>query len=150
MKGAELILRYFALRHDRNNYSKPLSSFLDQFSGAHRQISEEKANEWAQDFKRAVDRVHFAFGKLAFRIFEKNLSSSSAFNSALYDAQMISFAETSNAKIVGGKYSPERLQREAYRLFENERFLNSIRQATSDETSVKTRIDAYTAFLNGF
>jgi len=31
MKGAELILRYFAFRHWRASYSKPLSGFLDTF-----------------------------------------------------------------------------------------------------------------------
>lgn len=150
MKGAELILRYLAFRHDRAAYKKPLSSFLDQFSSKHRLISEADANEWGKEFDRTVSRVEHAFGKLAFRIYEHDSKSSTGFNSALYDAQMIGFAETKNQKILQGKYDVKRLQIQGYRLFEDEKFLNSVRQATSDELSVKTRIETYLEFLDGY
>ncbi len=150
MKGAELILRYFAFRHDRNQYTKPLSSFLDQFSSKNRGIDEPAANDWVKDFVQTIDRVHFALGKLAFRIYEKDLKSSTAFNSALYDAQMVGFAETKNKKILEKAYQPEQLQKKAYELFENDKFINSIRQATSDEIAVKNRIEIYSQFLANF
>jgi uncharacterized protein with ParB-like and HNH nuclease domain len=57
MKGAELILRYFAFKSDRESYQKPLSSFLDQFSTKNRFFDAKKVAEMSQEFKSTVDRV---------------------------------------------------------------------------------------------
>jgi hypothetical protein len=45
MKGAELVLRYFAFRRDRANYEKPLASFLDGFSSKNKNIPEKELKE---------------------------------------------------------------------------------------------------------
>lgn len=150
MKGAELILRFFAFRYDLKEYKKPLSSFLDQFSTKNRSIPEDEVKKWGLEFETTVSRVEFGFGRLAFRIYERDLRSSTGFNSALYDAQMIAFSETKNQKIITGSYKPADLHKEAYKLFESEKFINSIRQATSDEMAVKNRIEMYQEFLENF
>jgi uncharacterized protein with ParB-like and HNH nuclease domain len=150
MKGAELVLRYFAFRHDRKNYAKPLSGFLDQFSGKHKNISEEEAARWAVEFNKTLDKVVGGFGVLAFRLYEADLVTHSAFNSALFDAQMIAFAETKNSIIIEGKYDVKLLQAAAQKLFKDEEFMSSIKQATSDDGAVKTRFEKYAALLNGF
>lgn len=148
MKGAELILRYFAFRHDRASYAKPLSSFLDQFSGKHRLIAPALVDEWSVDFAKVMDRVDFALGKRAFRIFDENTTT--AFNSALYDAQMIGFAETRNEKILNKAIDPDQFQNRVGLLFQNERFSNSIRQATSDEQAVSRRIEIFSGILANY
>lgn len=150
MKGAELILRYFAFRYDRSAYEKPLSSFLDQFSSSYRGISKATLDTWSGEFSVTLSRVSFAFGDLAFRIYDESLHAVGAFNSALYDAQMIAFAETKSSKILDQTYDAQALRKAAYQLFLDEKFFASIRQATSDEQAVKTRIDNYKAFLDGF
>ncbi len=150
MKGAELALRYFAFRHDRATYAKPLSSFLDQFSSKNRNLTAAQVDQWGQDFTIVMERVHFALGKLAFRIFEDDLQSASNFNSALYDAEMIGFAETKNAKILANDYNPEELKKRIAALFKTDKFSTSVRAATSDENAVKTRLDEFTNLLNGF
>ena len=63
---------------------------------------------------------------------------------------MIGFAETTNQKIRACNFNPQKFQREAADLFGNEKFLNSIRQATSDETAVRNRIDIYRQFLDSY
>lgn len=150
MKGAELALRFFAFRHERGSYAKPLSSFLDQFSASHRNIAETQMSQWSSEFNLALQRVSYGFGELAFRIFDTKFHAVGAFNSALYDAQMIAFAETKNSKIRDAKYAPAALRKEALNLFLDDKFYSSIRQATSDEVAVKTRIDTYKDFLDGF
>ena len=150
MHGAELVLRYFALRHARSTYTKPLSSFLDQFSSAQKGIDISLLDLWTEDFKVAVERVYSAYGKLSFRIYEADLKTSTPFNSALYDAQMIAFAETNNEGITSGTYEVERLQRRTFELFSDARFSQSIRQATSDEAAVRNRVSIYESFLANF
>jgi hypothetical protein len=73
-----------------------------------------------------------------------------AFNSALYDAEMIAFAETNNQTILGQKFDVSKFRTAVANLLKNDRFYNSVRQATSDEQSVKTRIDMFKQFLASY
>jgi Protein of unknown function DUF262 len=133
MKGAELILRYFALRDNRTNYEKPLSSFLDQYSTNTRNMSVDEVHKKESQFKILMDKVDKGLGNLAFRIYDDGRKTVTPFNSALYDAEMVGFTETKNEKIQSNNYASVDLQNHLVTLFKIERFLNSIRQATSDE-----------------
>lgn len=150
MKGAELVLRFMAFRYNRSQYAKPLSGFLDDFSSSHRNMDEKEIDSWADDFATTLDLVDFALGRLAFRIYDEKLRPNTNFNSALFDAQMIAFAETTNLAINNKDFDPNHLQRLGLSLFASERFENSIRQATSDEQAVRARIDMYLAFLQRY
>ncbi|MGJ5150984.1 DUF262 domain-containing protein [Bradyrhizobium sp. HKCCYLR1023] len=150
MKGAELILRYFSFRHNRSGYEKPLSSFLDQFSAVHRNIDKPTLDRWTKEFEEALNRTFYALQNLAYRMFDQELHAVGLFNSALFDAQMIAFSETENAKILSKDFSPESFQKKACLLFEDDKFVTSIREATSDEQAVKTRIETYKRFVDGF
>jgi hypothetical protein len=150
MKGAELILRFFALINSRASYAKPLSSFLDQYSTAVKNISEIDAQNMEAQFKSVMDRVDRGLGKLAFRVFDDARRAITPFNSALYDAEMIGFAETLNPKVKNGDYKALDLQVHLADLFKIDKFSNSIRQATSDELSVKTRIEMMIDHLDKF
>jgi Uncharacterized conserved protein len=150
MKGAELILRYFALREGRANYQKPLSSFLDAFSERNRGISEQKVAELEREFELTIHRVNAGLGRFAFRAFSENLEMQTQFNSALFDAEMIGFAETTNEEIIDGNYDKVALRKHIAHLLKSDAFTNAFRQATSDELSVKTRIAMFIQHLNGF
>jgi hypothetical protein len=150
MKGAELVLRFLAFRHHRGAYAKPLSGFLDSFTSQFRNVGAGELAVWTDEFVNTLSVVDFALGPLAFRIYDENLRPNTNFNSALYDAQMVAFAETRNPRILDRDFDPAQLRRAGLRLFASERFENSIRQATSDEQAVRARIEMYLAFLNGF
>jgi hypothetical protein len=150
MKSAELILRYFALRDNRANYQKPLSSFLDQYSTSAKNMKAEVAQRMETSFKEVMDRVDQGLGKLAFRLYDDNRKPITPFNSALYDAEMIGFTETKNDKISNKLYKQLDLQLYLARLFKIADFSNSIRQATSDEHSVKMRIKLMIEHLDHF
>jgi hypothetical protein len=150
MKGTELILRYFAFRRERGQYEKPLASFLDGFSSRNRGVDAATVKSWSDDFKKTINLIDYALGKFAFRLFEPDLSGVTAFNSALYDAEMIAFAETNNQTILGQKFDVSKFRTAVANLLKNDRFYNSVRQATSDEQSVKTRIDMFKQFLASY
>jgi hypothetical protein len=97
-----------------------------------------------------MDRVDAALDRVAFRIFDREGNAATPFNSALYDAEMIGFAETNNPMIIEGTYDKGKLKRHIAQLLASEHFLNSVRQATSDEASVRTRIDSFIQHLNAF
>ncbi|WP_199231435.1 DUF262 domain-containing protein [Falsiroseomonas bella] len=149
MKAEELILRFFALRHDRQNYQKPLSGFLDEFSSKNRDAKPADVEKWSREFLDTFQRIRAALGKHAFRLIDTH-TRLGPFNSALYDAQMIAFAETTNPRILD--YLPQDVSFQAANatLLSKSHFLTTIRQATSDESSVKNRIVLYKSLVDNF
>jgi hypothetical protein len=150
MKSAELILRFFAFRNDRAKYEKPLSGFLDRYSEKARTLTAAQVAEMSRQFKSIMDRVDAGLGRLAFRVFERDLKTSAQFNSALYDAEMIGFAETSNDKIINGNYVRSELQQYVRQIFDDKKFVDSISRATSDDQAVKNRIEIFLGHLDKF
>lgn len=150
MKGAELVLRFLAFRHDRSNYEKPLASFLDNFSSKNKNVDKKTVSAWSTDFERVIGLVDHALGKYAFRLFDPDLGGLTGFNSALYDAQMIAFAETNNQVIISKQFDVDQFRKAVGQILLDEKFYNSVRQSTSDEQSVKTRIDTFKQFLDGY
>jgi hypothetical protein len=89
-------------------------------------------------------------GRYAFRLFEPDLTGITAFNSALYDAEMIAFSETENEIILEKNFDVENFRKSVASLIKDNKFYNSVRQSTSDEQSVKTRIDMFKNFLEEY
>ncbi|WP_435655091.1 GmrSD restriction endonuclease domain-containing protein [Brucella pituitosa] len=150
MKGAELILRFFAFRHSREIYSKPLSGFLDTFTTTYRSISENELDEWTSEFLDNLNLVDYYFGKNAFKIIKPNLTTAGNFNSAIYDAQMIGMAETNSARLRGRLADRNSVQQGFVDLMTDPAFAQSVQRATSDEASVNTRISRAIQLFNRF
>lgn len=150
MKGEELVLRYLAFRHDRAAYEKPMAAFLDTFSARYRNVDKQIISEWKSDFDRAFALVDHALGRQAFRFFKLPAEATSPFNAALYDAEMVAFASTKNRKILNKAFDPADLKIAIHQLLADPKYTRSIRQATSDETAVRDRIDGMTKLLDAF
>ncbi len=150
MKGAELVLRYFAFRHNRKNYTKPLSGFLDAFSTTNRNIDKDILEKWSTDFSETLSLVNHYFGKKAFKMLRADFGTSSNFNSAIYDAQMIGFAETTSQSLRSFATPKENVQDAFVRLLEDRAFATSVQRATSDEGAVEVRVTKMIEMLNGF
>jgi hypothetical protein len=111
-------------------------------------MTEESKDRLSKEFKDAHTAVSECFGDLSFMIFDEDRSVLSRFNSALYDSQMvgISIAIENSGKVkVTRKDAAERM----LRLFKNENYLNYISRATSDDKSVKGRINLFTEAFSG-
>lgn len=150
MKGAELILRYFAMRHDRQNYEKPLAGFLDTFSAKNRNPDPQTLENWSDDFASTLDSVDHYLGKSAFKVIRPDLSTAGNFNSAVYDAQMIAFAETSSVNVQQRQANAEAVRAGFAALMNDPTFAPSVQRATSDEAAVSTRTARAVELLNGF
>lgn len=141
MKAAELVLRFFAFKEDRQNYEKPLSSFLDQFASSNRTVSQKKVEIWKAEFLKARDLCLQYFGVDAFKMYNIEQQKFGGFNSAIYDAQMIGISECRNAAVQAGDVDPARVKAAFVQLFNDAQFVGSVQRATSDETSVSRRIE---------
>lgn len=150
MKGAELILRFFAMRYNREKYEKPLSSFLDAFSATNKSISDQNWNTWRTEFLSTLDLVEHYLGKQSFKILTAEGVAAGSFNSAVFDAQMVGFAETSSNAIRNKNADVAAVRAAIAGLFGHQQFGMSVQRATSDESSVAIRINKMIELLNGF
>lgn len=141
MKGSELVLRFFAFKENRQNYEKPLSSFLDQFSSVHRNEADEVLDAWAEEFVRAKELCLQYFGTDAFKMYNQELEKFGSFNSAIFDAQMIGISECGNEKVLSGNADSMKVKSAFITLFDDTQFMASVQRATSDEVSVRRRIE---------
>lgn len=149
MKSAELVLRFFAFKQSRQDYEKPLSSFLDQFASSNRSAPADKIQVWKAEFLKAKELCLQYFGGDAFKMYNSEQNKFGGFNSAIYDAQMIGISECVNEAIRKGEADPAKVKAAFVQLFDDEQFISSVQRATSDETSVSRRIGKTIAAFDG-
>jgi hypothetical protein len=138
LKDEELILRFIALLVDGAIYERPMAEFLNKFTGRNRFAPKKTLDLWYATFATTCDAAHAAFGKRAFR-------PERALNAAVFDAVMVGLAR----RLKRGPVEEGGLKRAYRMLLENKEFLARTLYATSDETSVKGRIQqATTAFAD--
>lgn len=136
LRDAELILRFFALLYNLDNYRPSMRNFLSSFQ-------EQNANntefiEFNEElFKFLVDFIVENFGENAFKI-------KASFNKSVYDAIMVAIAQ-----IKDNLNSIIDLKNNYKRLIIDEEFLKYVSSGTSGTKSVVGRIDLARNYLLG-
>ncbi|SAL14152.1 hypothetical protein AWB70_00506 [Caballeronia cordobensis] len=142
MKAEELVLRFWALNSEFQNYRKPLATFINTFSEKNRRLTSEEQEQFKRNFANTLGAVRSLLGDLTFRIFDRALRVESSFNSALYDALMLGVAQLM-AKDDLTAISTKKAQLLLAGLIEgDEQFRKSISIATSDDSQVRYRVNA--------
>lgn len=132
MKDQELILRFFALANNLENYSRPMKGFLNDFMGYHRDLDAElNAEDFTSQFIDTVSVVLEAIGPKAFR-------PASTLNAAVFDAVMTGIKE----RLDDGEIEDFKALGNAYKLLLKDKdFSAAYKKATADEASVQRRIE---------
>lgn len=126
-KDSELILRFFALYFNHQNYKSPVNAFLNQFLESNRECQVHGTHELNTLFTETMKRVHDALGSHTFR-------PNKALNVALFDSFCIGVAKNPTA-------SQSKIRTSYDNLLANEKYLAAINDSTSGAPSVKTRIE---------
>ncbi len=147
MRSAELILRFFALLHAREEYKKPLEGFLNDFCESNRDPDVSTLGRWTADFIEVGAIVKSLFGEFAFRQFDSRLTKRQNINAALFDAEMIGVAVTRPRVNWQTMEERQNFLEAVADLLVDPQFKRSITAATSDESSVQFRIGRFTQFL---
>lgn len=93
MKDAELVLRFFALRH-ANYYTRGMQGFLDLYMSRAQHFRSDDLSFLGELFKSTLDTAHKIYGEQLFRPFDAKSDAWLAKPSkALYDAEMVAIAE---------------------------------------------------------
>ncbi len=130
LKDQELIVRFLALFTEWEDYQKPMSEFLSKFSDKNRNADADKLANYRSKFESVIQLINTVLGATAFRR-EKYL------NTAIYDSVMVGIAK----RLEAGPIQDTNAITGAYeRLLHDADYEKSTDRATSDETSVSTRI----------
>ena len=131
MKDAELILRFFALYFNRNEYKRPMNNFLNTYMGKNRHLKIQNEDLLKNKFINTITFLSESLGTGAFRI-------ERAINAAVFDAVMVGTAK----RLEKGPIQDTEEFKQVYNaLLQNGDFVNACQTGTSDEGKVKTRID---------
>lgn len=137
LKSQETILRFFSFLLYRDNYEKPLKEFLNQYMGYNRHLQHQKKELLQNVFIKTAEFIKNALGNKAFRPRGQIVAS-------VIDSVMCTVAKyfLDNKDIDVVEF------REAYnKLLNNDNYIESVTNATSDENVVKTRFKLSEEFL---
>lgn len=128
----ELVLRIIALYMCEENYKKPLGGFLNTFSAEYRFSSEENLKEESRLFIQVAELYAELDNPTLFSTSERKQLNTSKADSLMVGA-MRYIAR-------GGDITADKASRVLTSLEQDEKYVSSISQATSDETNVHLRI----------
>jgi hypothetical protein len=138
LKDQELILRFFALYFDYENYEKPMAEFLNKFVKKNKDASNVDAENPEILFQNTVDAIFKALGVSAFRP-ERGL------NAAVFDSVMIGIAK----RLKKGAVESKSIKNAYDELLKDESYITSVSAATSDERNVSARIEKAISAFDG-
>ena len=130
LRDQELILRFLALRFDRDQYAAPMVSFLNGFMGKNKNLSAARAKEMENTFKETVAFILGSLGKSAFR-------PTRVLNAAVFDSVMVGTAE----RLVPGRISDPLAYSISYKaLIADKTYLDFCAKGTASEERVRQRL----------
>lgn len=145
---AEFILRYFALSENYNagvrkvkGYSGKMKTFLNNFMNEKRAIDPRELEQLKQKFTETIEKVHFVFGKRAFRRMSTKGYTETRINRALMDVIMVGFERITLDSVKKKKQSILKLYRELPERDNN--FYDAISLGTSDTKKVEYRLSTW-------
>jgi len=124
-RDIELILRFFALYHDANNYERPMKDFLSKFMSRHKNEKASVLAVYRDVFTRTVESVSASLGPKPFRL-------GAGINAALFDAVFTAFAlHGRSAPGVKAKYE---------KIVKNDEFRSLVTATTTNPEFVRQRL----------
>lgn len=130
-KDQELILRFLAFLHMREQYERPMREFLNEFTRRHRNLDDSLCSQFKREFFDTVEVAYKALDKRAFR-------PQSSLNAAVFDSVMVGLAK----RLESGQLTDlARLQAAYDNLLQKSSFQDAYSMGTSDVDSVRTRFD---------
>lgn len=148
MQDAELVLRFLAF-YERTylNYQPGMKSFLNNFMEDYRDLSNEKAEKFRNEFKHAVQLSYSVFGENSFRKFSSgdkrnpNGGWERAINRPLFDLTMWGFTRFDKNLIMA---NADQIRESLVDLLVSDStFLDWITSATGDKTKTQYRFELW-------
>jgi len=137
LKDQELILRFLALYFDRNSYSRPMSEFLNKFTGKNKNPKPDFLGFCRSLFQRTIELAHEALGDKAFR-------PERAFNAAVFDSVMVGLGDLLQKK---KEIDLTKITAAYHRLLTDKEYIEAVSRSTADESFVSARLKKATSLF---
>lgn len=132
LKDEELILRFFALYFNLDNYKIPLKEFLNKFMAHNRTLKFLNSEDLNNTFINSIDFIKDVLKKDAFRLVGRGLAA------AIFDSVMVGTTD----RIKKGPVKDKSDYLKKYKsLLENDEYLKFVNSGTSAENVVKGRLE---------
>ena len=139
IKDQELILRFLALIFFVDKYSRPMNEFLNTFMGRNVDLTRINKNRIVDVFEPTTRIINTTLGNKAFR-------PERALNAAVFDSVMVGLAKRLQH---GELKKPEKFVAAYTQLLSDADYKTAIKSGTSDEATVKLRLDKATILFAG-
>ena len=146
MKGEEMILRYFALHNNWENYEKPMTTYLNTYAEINRFYDAQTIENISNTFRINFNKCLELYGDFTFKTFDETKKRMKS-NTALFDAQMISMTRLNPSMEELEALDKDIVIDRLTELLGNEDFYKSLTKGTTDKNVVHKRINDYTSFL---
>ncbi len=151
MTFEELVLRFFALDDQLQDYRPSLKRFLNTYQRTHKDEDAEWLDEKRGRATETLDRAFAVFGGECFRrareLEDDTWEWVATLNSAIYDVVMLNFARLDASADELSDRKDELEQMTADLSLTNEEFLNAVSLATGDRVRLFTRVRIYAEAL---
>lgn len=141
MKDAEMVLRYFMLLEEWDDFSGSYRDSMDEFMEKHQNDNESKIKEFELSFEKSIRACESIWGRKAFKRPGRN-GWRNQLISGMYDAQMIGCSLVDKKTIRKASQNRDYFIGETKRIYEeDEDFETSVRKATNTPNRVVYRIE---------
>jgi hypothetical protein len=158
MKHRELVLRFFAFLHRRGSYRPPFREFLNEEMRERKEASAEELARFQREFSLGMEWTSKIFASEAFRLFRMSSAPgtwAARRNDLLYEVETVTlatFGETLESIWKGLSATDQQILRMMVRrklidVMTNQRFLDTINQATTGPLAVDTRFSMFGAAM---
>jgi hypothetical protein len=127
MRDIEMILRFFSLLENWQNYKKPMKDFIEDYMDKYKDLTKEKEMVLSKIFKGTIDIIYNEIGERAFRL--------RAINVSIFDSLAVALALLGDKRAQNLKESYSRLIDR-----ENKSYFASVQKSTTDTDRVQGRI----------
>lgn len=139
MTDVEIVLRFFSLRKQWENFSGDSRRSMDDFMAQHRKPSTSELNDFKSDFKSTLSKCEQLWGKDAFHRYT-GTGFRDQFMAAIYDAEMIAVDSLSDATFAKLLALRTKVIEGTQKLFSDKKFEESVRVSTNTPSRVSYRI----------
>lgn len=139
MSDAEYVLRFFTLHERWKSFSGKLAHEMNDFMEKYQRARKTKAEELNASFLTAISRCEEFWGDKAFKRSE-NGTWRDQFLAGMFDAQMLSASELSEAEARNLKRKKQQVTRETEQLFKNDEFEKAVRTGTNTPARIRFRV----------
>ncbi|ERJ86210.1 DUF262 domain-containing protein [Porphyromonas gingivalis] len=131
MKEQELILRFFSLFYEYNEYKKAIKSFINSFMAKNRRLELYSREELTELFTTPIQFIHKSIGDKAFRKGNK-------LNAAIFDSVMVGLAKRLHRN---PDLDESQFKTQYDNLLEDKEYRTFVESSTSSESAIKGRIN---------